>query len=288
MNGAEHERAARLAGLADLRAQLALLPHVIAYEWRKATAFRVGFLLREVLGGTARPLVMCCVYYAMFRSSGARDFAGYRFLDLVAYLVWSAMVVKCLVQERTLDVSEQIFDGYITKFLVMPVSFFTLCTGRWLQFTAVHLGCAVLFYVLGALLVPTYWPVPHSALALLQALGLVLLGGACYFLVHLTLQLLAFWLDVVWSLTHMFQFIATFIAGAIVPIALMPDTLHGVLRTTFPYWTVFAPIEILLGRQGTPEFLQGVLVLGLWLGALLLIARRTWRRGVLHYSGVGA
>ena len=271
-----------------LGSQLRLLPHVVAYEWRKATAFRVGFLLREVLIGAPRPAVMVAVYYAMFQSSGAEHFRGYRFEDLVAYLVWSSAITKLLYNERTLDLSEQIFDGYITKYLVMPVSFFTLLTGRFVQFTAVQLGCALLFYALGAALVPNYWPLPASALALAQALVLLLLGAACFFLMITILHLLAFWLDVVWSLTNMFAFSASFVAGVIVPIALLPDSVQAVFRVTFPYWTVFAPAELLLGRMGSPEFAHGLLVLGAWLLALIALARITWRRGVLRYAGAGA
>jgi ABC-2 type transport system permease protein len=273
---------------ATVRHELAVLPHIVAYEWRKETAFRVGFLLRGVFSGIGRPAVMAAVYYAMFRSSGAESFRGYRFGDLIAYLVWSAVITKVLFNERTLDIGEQIFDGYLTKYLVMPVSFFTLVWGRFVQFTALQLVSSSLFWCLGALLLPGYWPMPVSALAIAQASLLLLLGSCCFFTVHVMLQLLAFWFDVVWTLVGMFQFITSFIAGAIIPIALMPDAAQRALRLLFPYWTVFAPIEILLGRMGSAEFATGVFTLVAWLIALQLIARLTWQRGLLRYSGVGA
>ena len=274
--------------LRELRSQLKLLPAVIAYEFRKATAFRAGFVLREVLVGIARPAVMAAVFYAMFRSSGADEIRGYSYADLIAYLVWSAAITKVLINERILDVAEQIFDGYITKYLVMPVSFFTLAAGRFVQFTAVQIGCAALFYALGAVLAPAYWPVPVSLLAVAQAFALLVLGACCYWLTSLCLQLLAFWLDVVWSLTNMFIFVANFVAGVIVPVAMMPDAVQRVFRLTFPYWTVFAPVELLLGRMHGADFREGLFVVGLWLLALIALVRRTWRRGVLRYAGVGA
>jgi ABC-2 type transport system permease protein len=276
------------AALTSLRDELRLLPHAVAYEWRKATAFRAGFVFREVLAGIPRPAVMVAVYYAMFRSSGASDFRGYRFPDLVAYLVWSAALGKCLMNERTLDIGEQIFDGYITKYLVMPVSFFTLAWGRFVQYTTLQLASALAFWCAGAVLLPSYWPHAPSFAAFAEASSLLLLGAACYFLAQTTLQLLAFWLDVVWSLSNMFVFVASFVSGAIVPVALMPERVQAVFRVTFPYWTVFAPVEILLGKQGTAEWLHGLSVLGCWLLGLLVLARVTWRRGVLRYSGVGA
>ena len=128
--------------------------------------------------------------------------------QLLSYLVWTAIATKCLPDEKSLDVAEQIFDGYITKYLVMPISFFTLVLGRFVQLTVVQLIASLLFWCAGAALFSWFWPYPVSALALAQALVLVLLGGYCYLLAHYIICCLAFWLDVVWSLVHMFRFVA--------------------------------------------------------------------------------
>jgi ABC-2 type transport system permease protein len=273
--------------MTDLAREIRLLPHVAMYEWRKTTAFRLGFLLREVLRGVARPVVMILVYFAMFRSSGAESFSGYRFEDLVAYLIWGAILQKCLYEERTLDLAEQIFDGYITKYLVMPVHYFTLAWGKFLQFTLLQLASAAVFWCAGALLLPGMWPYPVSALALVQALVLLLLGAACYQAAHFILNCLAFWLDVVWSLLAMFRFVSIFVAGLIVPVALMPDWVDAPFRALFPYWSVFAPAEILLGRQDSSDFALGVAVLLASLALLNGLALVVWRRGLERHAGVG-
>ncbi len=267
---------------------LRVLPHVVGYEWRKASAFRLGLVLREVLRGVGRPLVMALVYVAMFESSGATDFRGYRLWDLIAYLVWTAVIQKCLTDERSLDLAEQIFEGYVTKYLVMPIDFFTLVLGRFVQFTLVQLVSAVLFWVVGALLLPAHWPHPVSATAFAQAATLLMMGAYCYLLVHFILNCLAFWLGVVWSLLNMFRFISMFISGMLVPIALMPDIANDAFKYLFPYWTVFAPAELLLGRKGTPDFIQGLLVLGISIAALQWLASFTWRRGTLRFAGAGS
>ena len=265
--------------------ELRVLPRVVAYELRKSTAFRLGFVLRQVLLGVPRPAVMALVYVAMFRANGAAQVRGYTLPDLIAYLIWTALSIKCLTNERSLDVGEQIFDGYVTKYLVMPVSFLTLL---FMQHTLVQLTSALFLYGLGALCLPAYWPTPVSPLALAQALTLLLLGAACFHLTHLVIGMLAFWLDVVWSLHNMFAFVANFVAGALVPIALMPGAVQAVFATLFPYWTVFAPAELLLGRMGRADFAHGVMVLAASLLALQLLALVTWKRGLVRYAGSGA
>jgi ABC-2 type transport system permease protein len=268
--------------------ELRVLPRVLAFELRKATAFRLGFVLQKLLRGVPRPAVMVLIYVAIFRSTSATHIRGYTLPDLVAYLIWSALLIKCLTDEQTLDIGEQIFDGYVTKYLVMPVSFLTLLWGRFVQHTLVQLASAITLYALGALLLPAYWPAPHSALSLAQAATLLVLGAACYHLVHVILGMLAFWLDVVWSLHNMFAFVATFVAGALVPIALMPVTVQQVFSALFPYWTVFAPAELLIGRMGSDDFVRGVAVLALTLVALQLLSLFTWKRGLVRYAGAGA
>lgn len=268
--------------------ELRLLPHVVGYELRKATAFRAGFVLRELLRGVARPGIMILVYLAMFRGGGLEEIRGRTFLDLVQYLIWTAALQKCLTDERSLDLGEQIFDGYVSKYLVLPVSYFTLLWGKFLQFTGVQLATAILFWVVGAVAVPAWWPLPESAVAVLQAGALVVLGACCFLLAHFILCCLAFWLDVVWSLLAMFRFVSLFVSGMLIPAALMPLPVQRVFALLFPYWTVNAPVEILLGRQGSPEFLRGLVVLGLSLAILQVAAWAVWHRGLRRYSGVGA
>jgi ABC-2 type transport system permease protein len=268
--------------------ELRVLPHVVAYEWRKASAFRLGLLIREVLRGLGRPAIAMLVYIAMFESSGASAIHGYSLNQLLSYLVWTSVIFKCLTDEKSLDISEQIFDGYITKYLVMPVSFFTLVLGRFVQLTGLQLISSLLFWCVGAALFPWFWPYPSSALALGQALVLVMLGAYCYLLAHFILCCLAFWLDVVWSLLHMFRFVASFVSGLLVPISLMPHAVNDAFRYLFPYWTLFAPAELLLGRMSGEHVLHGVLVLSAWIVALQWLARFTWRRGVARFAGAGA
>jgi ABC-type uncharacterized transport system permease subunit len=86
----------------------------------------------------------------------------------------------------------------------------------------------------------------------------------------------------------MFRFITLFVSGALVPIALMPDAVHRVFVLSFPYWTVFAPAQLLLGRMGTGDFARGALSLLLWTAALQWLAFFTWRRGIARYAGAGA
>lgn len=274
-------------GIHAARRELRLLSQVAQYELRKATAFRTGFIVRELLRGVNRPAVMIFVYLAMLHGSGRDTVGGFTFPAIVHYLILVATFQKMIFHERALELSDQIFDGYITKYLVMPFHYFSMVLGRWIQYTLVQIGVALLFWIAGALLIPAHWPFPASPAAALQALCLVVLGSYCYMLLYFILHSLAFYLDVVWTLLIGSHFVSSFVAGTIVPVAMMPAGVQTAFHWLFPYWTLSAPIEIFMGRLGGAEFQRGLLVLAGTIVGLESIRSVVWSRGIRRYTGSG-
>lgn len=288
-----------------LARQLVLLAAAVKYELRKASAFRTGFLVREVLRGVARPAVMVLVFVAIFRgqsaevgvddvaggtaggADGLREMNGWALPELIHYTILVATFQKFLFHERALDLAEQIFEGYVTKYLVMPLRYFTLALGRFVQYSAIQACVALLFFMAGLLLLPAHWPRPVSGIAALEACTLVALGSACFFELFFVLNALAFWLDVVWSLLVMARFVTLFISGWVIPISLFPDQFVELFRWLFPYWSLSAPIEIFLGRLGHADFLRGLVVLLVSLVLLEGLRAWVWKRGSLRYTGSG-
>ena len=266
---------------------LRLLGVAFAYELRKVTAWRAGFVVRELMRSLWRPLVMIFVYRAILATPDARV-GGFDFPTMVAYLSLAASFEKLLFHQRGLDLADQIFQGYVTKYLTMPVRFFVLALGRFAQHLAVQASVVAFLWLAGALLFPQWWPRPASASAALQAFALVALGSYCAFLVCFLVNVLAFWLEVVWTLSAMASFVFSFAAGVLVPVSAMPESLASALRWLFPYWAVSAPGELFLGRLATADFQRGVLVLLGWIVALELLRQFLWRRGLRRHVGAGA
>ncbi len=266
---------------------LRLLLKVSEYELRKASVFRTGFLVKELLRGTTRAAVAIFVFRAIFQLRERSTIGPYDFAAIVQYLILAALAQKLCFDRRGIDLADQIFQGRITKYLVMPFSLFVLPLGRFVQFQATQLVAASVLYGALALFLPQWCPVPASLSAALLALTLVLLGSFCYFLMYLVVQTLAFFLDVVWSLLVMAAFITHFMAGVSIPISIMPPALQETFRMTFPYWSVFGAIEVGCGRFSMAEALHGVLVLLCWALATFFLYRFLWRRGVARYTGSG-
>lgn len=264
-----------------------LLVRAVGYEFRRASVFRVGFLVREVLRDLVQPAVMIFVYHALFARDGVGALRGWSYPELVSYLLLVAVFSKLLFHNRGLDLAEQIFEGYLTKYMVLPAGYGALALGRFVQYVALQVVVGATLFALGSLLAPAWWPRPVSAVALVQALALTLCGSLCYFLAYFVVNLLAFWLEVVWTLLVMVSFLFTFAAGVLLPVSIMPPFVRAALEWSFPYWSLSAPIEIFLGRLPPEAFWRGMGVLLVSALALEALRRFLWSRGRRSYAGGG-
>jgi ABC-2 type transport system permease protein len=290
---------ATVSARSSLLRALSLVWTSAAYELRKVSAFRVGFLMREVLRGVSRPIVMIFVLSAVYAgrtggaptasavSGAATTIGGLTLTEAIQYMVLLAFFEKLVFHERILDLSEQIFEGYITKFLVMPFRYFTLPLGRFVQYTLLQFAVAGSLYCLGAWIAGERWPRPASALAAVEAISLCVCASYCFLVWYFVLNCCAFWLGVVWSLLVMSRFVVLFAAGAVLPLRMMPDAVRTTLEWFFPYWAIGGPIEIWSGRAGTETYVRGLAVVFVSACALEILRRFVWRRGLARYAGSG-
>lgn len=268
-------------------ADRALLAQATLYELKKVTAWRMGFFVREIARSAMRPLLTIFLFQTIFATQGAEVLAGRDLEQTTRYLIAVAWIEALIFHERLLDLSDQIFQGYVTKYLVMPMRYFTLALARFVQFSAVQLLVAGALGVVGGLVLPQLWPMPVSPAAVLVALGLALLGSYCFLLLYFVIHTLAFWLEVVWTLLVMTRLVSLFLAGVMLPLAWMPAPLAKLLEYGFPYWTIAGPAEILLGERPLSDGYQGAIVLAASVLVLEGLRRWCWARGLRRYGGSG-
>ncbi|MEM6553762.1 MAG: ABC-2 family transporter protein [Planctomycetota bacterium] len=109
---------------------------------------------------------------------------------------------------------------------------------------------------------------------------------ALRFLMQYTLAMLAFWHERVAAADAVLMVPYTFLSGLVIPLQLLPEPLdQWVFYTPFPYM-VWWPATLLAG--GDAGFLQPLLVVTGWLVGLYAVNRVVWRRGLKHYSAMGA
>ncbi|MFM1847542.1 MAG: hypothetical protein RL417_1016 [Pseudomonadota bacterium] len=260
---------------------------ILALELRRRFAYRADFWIRSILSVAVQGILGYAVWAAVFGATGMTAVGGYTLSQLVVYYLFAALVAL-LVRPDFGFVARDIYDGSLTKFFVLPTSFFLYKLGQQSsQSVLVLLQLALVALVVGMN--------PGGALsgAALKpgsfALGVVACLGAAYlyYVLAFLLELPAFWMEEVWSLPVSLMFAANFLGGLLLPLAAFPLWAQEILAVTpFPYLISF-PVRAFLGELGAIDIARGIGVVAVWsvIGHLCIAA--VWRRGVARYTGVG-
>jgi ABC-2 type transport system permease protein len=106
------------------------------------------------------------------------------------------------------------------------------------------------------------------------------------FLIQYTFALCAFWTERATAIEQVWFLFYMFLSGMIAPLNVFPEGVRDILMwTPFPY-LIYFPASLLVGLPVNVG--QGFAVIIGWAGLFWVINRWLWRRGLKHYSGMGA
>ncbi len=260
---------------------------VYTLELRRIFSYRIdfwmGFFVQLVgVGGTAYYL-----WSSIFADSHATELGGFSLPSIVLYYLLVPVIDRLTNGNSRGGVSNDIYDGSLTRYLVYPVPFYLYKYITRFAFTSLTIIQYAMVLGAFALFVPKMSDAPISLNSALLALGFTLVAGAVFFSFQFLIEMTAFWADNVWSLLVMLRFCVAFLGGATIPLSFLPERFtHFLHYTPFPAFASL-PIQLALGRAGLAEATQGLWVLALWQAGLGLLCWIVWKRGTRQYTGVG-
>lgn len=106
------------------------------------------------------------------------------------------------------------------------------------------------------------------------------------FLMQYTFAMAAFWVERASAIEQTWLLLYVFLSGYIAPLDTFPPLIREIaLLTPFPY-VIYFPVAILTGlpiRIG-----ESIIVMAFWSILFFILNRYFWRKGLKHYSGMGA
>lgn len=245
---------------------------------------------------TSLPLIMMGVW---IEAADSGKFAGFTPLDAARYFIAVFVVRQITICWVIHDFEYLVVSGKLSPMLLHPID-------PIYRFILMHLGehgarapFGVLLVVLCFVIVPdallgnadqpgawlpAWWRI---LLALVASYGAFLLR----FIIQYTTAIAAFWVERVSALDGINYLPYIFLSGLTVPIHLLPDYLqHIVLWTPFPYMLWFpAQLVAAPAEQITAAFvIRGFATLAGWGVVIFIVNRWLWKRGLKHYSAMGA
>jgi ABC-2 type transport system permease protein len=257
---------------------------LLASELRKILVFRSDFWITFVGQTLVQILIARALWVTIFASQEASIMEGFTLPMMTLYYVIVPIGNRILTGQNMGFLSREIYDGTFSRYLLYPISFF--------QYKSLSYLAQSFFYSGQLLLVLFLYSFLDTGITLelpqvLLGLVLFLLAAVVYLMLSLSIELLALWVDNIWSLMVMCRFTVNFLGGALIPLAFLPDAFEGALQfTPFPYLVSF-PVRTIMGLTSLQEILQGALILVVWIFFFLGVSKFIWRRGQHLYTGVG-
>ena len=256
-------------------------------EYALMLTYRAEILLWAV--ATCLPLIMLGVWS---QAAASGDFvhgpAWMARYFIAVFLVRQVTIVWVIHHFEYLVVS-----GRLSPQLLLPVDPVWRYAVAHLAEQACRLPIVAVMLVGCLLLFPAAWRGDEAIGPWIPGFG-ALAGGvlACMaaftlrFALQYTFGLFAFWVERVSAAHELVYLLILFLSGMVAPLEVWPAAARdAVLWTPFP-WLVWFPAKLLMGEPA--PVLRGFVTLGLWIAVLIVINRVVWRRGLKHYSGMGA
>ncbi len=206
-------------------------------------------------------------------------------VDFARYFLSVFIVRQLTVVWVVWDFEREVVEGKLSPRLLQPLD------PGWHHFAS-HVAerfartpFAVLLVVLFFLLYPQALWLPNLSNLLLFFLA-SLLVFTLRFTIQYTFAMFAFWTERASAIENFWMLFYLFLSGMVAPLDVFPEAVQRVvLWTPFPYLINF-PASLLVGFP--VDTMRGFLSILGWLLLFLGINRWLWRRGLKHYSGMGA
>ncbi len=183
------------------------------------------------------------------------------------------------------EFEKEVVEGKLSPKLLQPLDPVWHHIASHIAERMARLPFAFILIGLFFLLYPQAFLLPNLGNLLLFFLA-VTLGFALKFTIQYTFAIFAFWTERASALQNFWMLFYLFLSGLIAPLDIFPQQVKDiVLFTPFPYLINF-PASILIGLP--VDLMRGFLSILGWLLLFLGINRWLWRRGLKHYSGMGA
>ncbi|RJQ83939.1 MAG: ABC transporter permease [Desulfobacteraceae bacterium] len=255
---------------------------LLKVNWRVLIEYRVGMLI-WMLANTL-PLVMLAVWLSI---AEAGPVGGYGPLEFTAYYLALLAVRQFTAVWVAWELDYDIRLGELSSKLLKPINPIH-------NHIAMHLGDKLfrMLTIVPIILMVMLWlpglPLRHDWITVGLFCFSTLAALAMRFLTQYAIGLLGFWTTQSLAINEMVYAGMLMFGGIIAPLEIFPPALFAWTQYLPFRYMLSLPVEILMGRIGGAALAAALGQQIVWLLLCLAFYRTVWRKGLKHYSAVGA
>ncbi len=206
-------------------------------------------------------------------------------LDFSRYFISVFLVRQFTIVWVIWDFEREVVEGKLSPRLLQPIDPAWHHVSGHLSERLARLPFTLVLVVLFFVLYPQAFWVPSLGRVVLAMLA-VAIAFALRFVMQYTFAMCAFWTERATAIEQFWYLFYLFLSGMIAPLDLFPEGVQAVVQwTPFPY-LIYFPASLLIGRP--VDIAQGFMVMLAWCLVWFVANRWLWRKGLKHYSGMGA
>jgi len=229
--------------------------------------------------------VLPFIMLGLWSAADAGDGLGPGPLPLARYFLAVFVVRQFTIVWVMYTFEEDNLNGRLAPYLLQPLALVWRYVAAHLAEQATRLPFVAGLVGIFFLLYPAAFWVP-SVPALLLALVATLLAFALRFLIQYTLTMVCFWTERASALERLLYLPYLYLSGLVAPLELYPPAVRAfAMWTPFPYM-IHVPAQILAG--GPVDVGASFAAMAAWAALLLPLNLVLWRRGLRHFSAMGA
>jgi ABC-2 type transport system permease protein len=260
---------------------------VFALGLQEQMEYRFNTLLESFVG-LGSFVVTLFLWSSIFAANGGKAIGGMSFPQMLTYVLLSKFWDWVQNPGGELDtmIPEDIRNGGLSKVLARPLSdrYYRLCL--YLSHRILYGFLRMLPVVALMCLMPGLFALPvgpeYALLPLVMLLSLLLQFTFSY-----TVALMAFWFLAIDGLLFLKRIIVSFLAGAWIPLMLLPSSAQKVSEILPFQYMVFFPVQLAMTRMPAGAIVRGGLTMCSWIVILWALSVLLWKRGLRHYSAAG-
>lgn len=248
---------------------------------RDALAYRGDFIIDFLTSASVPVLIQLLLWYSIFNASGASEFAGMSYSELLAYTWTSLLFSQVRGGNYDFTLIEMIRTGNLSNYLIRPVGVveFTFYRGF-----GEKLITATLCFILGCIATAF---TELSLGNLLLGMLLALLGNIIAYLFGAFLAAAAFYWENAFAILMVKNMLVSLFSGELIPLTVVPEAYSWVWKSTPFYLYVFGPTQTALGKWSFHEWAHHFGLGLLWLLAFWFLLEVSWRYSIKRYQGLG-
>lgn len=263
------------------------IPSLFSVEIRKIFSYRADFWVQFVGGVLTQIGIAYFLWKAIFEFNDVQVMKGFTFNSLMLYYVMVPLIDRMVRGAEMGHIALEIFEGTLSRYLIYPVQFFLFKFVKLLAQSFIFSINLIFAVVIFVLIFGKPEGVNFSVLSVLKGFISIFFASYLFFVLSSILEMIAFWVEFIWSLLVMLRMIILLLGGGMIPLEFFPGFFRENIHfLPFPYLVSF-PIKTFWGSIDHGQWLWGLLVTLIWSVVFSFCSMIIWKRGLREFTGIG-